>query len=183
MIAAERRNVCRDQAAVIPTGAALYHHWSARARSELGIDPFLCMQYFACIVTGQRQVDSFAAAFKALSEPTRLRIMALVCRAGRELCVCELVDALEQPQYHVSRSLGTLRKAGLVAERRAGKWVYYRLPPERDSVDAMALKAVAAIPAAVLAQDLAGLNRRLKLRENGNCCVGVQKSNLLSRRK
>lgn len=128
-------------------------------------------------------MDSFSAAFKALSEPTRLRIMALVCRAGRELCVCELVDALEEPQYHVSRSLRTLRKAGLVAERRSGKWVYYRLPPDLDSFHAMALKAVAAIPAAVLAKDLAGLNRRLKLRENGNCCVGVQKSNLLSRRK
>lgn len=141
------------------------------------------MQYSACIVTGERQMDDFAATFKALSEPTRLRIMALVCRAGRELCVCEFVDALEEPQYHVSRSLRALRKAGLVAERRSGKWVYYSLPRELDSFHAMALKAVSAIPAAVLAQDLAELNRRLKLRENGNCCVGVQKANLLSRRK
>ena len=141
------------------------------------------MQYSACIVTGQRQIESFAAAFQALSEPTRLRIMALVCRAGRELCVCEFVDTLELPQYRVSRSLRILQKAGLVAERRAGKWVHYRVRPELDGFHELAIKAIAGIPGDVLAKDQRELNRRLKLRENGKCLVGVQKTHLLSRRK
>ncbi len=130
----------------------------------------------------QTQVASFAAAFQALSEPTRLRIAALLCRAGRDLCVCELVDALEEPQYHVSRSLRILQKAGLVAERREGKWVHYGLPTGLDPFRELALKAAAAIPEAVLAKDRRELNRRLTLREDGKCLLGVQKTHLLSRR-
>ena len=140
------------------------------------------MQQSASIVSGQRKLEGFAAAFQALSEPTRLRIMALVCRAGRELCVCEFVDALEEPQYHVSRSLKILRKAGLVMERREGKWVHYGVPPGLDAFREMALKAIAAIPEEVLARDQRELNRRLKLREEGKCLLGVQKAHLLSRR-
>lgn len=128
------------------------------------------------------QVASFAAAFQALSESTRLRIVALLCRAGKDVCVCELVDALEEPQYHISRSLRILQKAGLVAERREGKWVHYGLPTGLDSFRELALKAAAAIPEAVLATDQRELNRRLKLRENGKCLLGVQKAHLLSRR-
>ena len=111
------------------------------------------MQYCACVVSGHSQVDSCAAAFQALSEPTRLRIMALLCRARRELCVCEFVDALEEPQYHVSRSLKILEQAGLVTERREGKWVHYGLSSGLDAFRDLALKAIAAIPDKVLAND------------------------------
>src|SRR5512139_3495016 len=102
---------------------------------------------------GQRPVASFAAAFQALSEPPRLRIMALLCRAGRELCVCEFVDALEEPQYSISRSLKILHEAGLVIERREGKWVHYGLPSRLDPFRELALKAVTAIPEQVIAND------------------------------
>ncbi len=134
-------------------------------------------------MSGQKPVGSFAAAFQALSEPTRLRIMALLCRAGRELCVCEFVDALEEPQYAVSRSLKILHDAGLVIERREGKWVHYGLPSGLDPFRELALKAIAAIPKEAIANDRRELNRRLKLRENGKCLLGVQKTRLLSRRK
>jgi ArsR family transcriptional regulator len=127
-------------------------------------------------------MKNYTKAFQALSEPTRLRIVALLCRAGRDLCVCEVVDALEEPQYHISRSLRILQKAGLVAERRVGKWVHYGLPAALDAFRELALKATAAIPKAVLAKDQRELNRRLKLRENGKCLLGVQKTHLLSRR-
>ena len=86
------------------------------------------MQHSASVVSGGEPIARLTAVFQALSEPTRLRIMALVCRAGRDLCVCEFVDALEEAQYHVSRSLKILQKAGLVAERREGRWVHYSLP-------------------------------------------------------
>lgn len=140
------------------------------------------MQYCACVVSGHSQVDSCAAAFQALSEPTRLRIMALLCRARRELCVCEFVDALEEPQYRVSRSLKILEQAGLVTERREGKWVHYGLSSGLDAFRDLAFKAIAAIPDKVLANDQRELKRRLKLRENGRCLLGVRKTRLLSRR-
>lgn len=134
-------------------------------------------------MSGRKPVETYAATFQALSEPTRLRIVALLCRAGRDLCVCELVDALEEPQYHVSRSLKILQKAGLVAGRRVGKWVHYGLPAGLDSFRELAMKAAAAIPEDVLAKDQRELNRRLKLRENGKCLLGVQKGHLLSSRR
>jgi ArsR family transcriptional regulator len=66
-----------------------------------------------------------AKLFKALSDETRLRILALLT-AG-ELCVCDLMAVLELPQSTVSRHLAYLRNAGLVEDRRQGVWMYYRL--------------------------------------------------------
>lgn len=64
-------------------------------------------------------------ACKALAEPIRLRILALL-REG-ELCVCDLVEVLQMPQSTVSRHLALLKGAGWVAERRQGVWMHYRL--------------------------------------------------------
>ena len=66
-----------------------------------------------------------AQIFKALSDETRLRIMALLVD-GRELCVCDIMAALDLPQSTVSRHLAYLRNAGLVDDRRQGIWMHYR---------------------------------------------------------
>ncbi|EPA9110728.1 MAG: metalloregulator ArsR/SmtB family transcription factor [Serratia liquefaciens] len=68
------------------------------------------------------------ALFKNLSEETRLTLVLLLRQAG-ELCVCELVSALEESQPKVSRHLAMLRESGLLIDRREGKWIYYRLSP------------------------------------------------------
>lgn len=67
--------------------------------------------------------------FKALADPTRLRIVVLLT-AG-ELCVCDILAVLHLPQSTVSRQLAILKSAGLVADRRAGRWVHYRLQANR----------------------------------------------------
>jgi ArsR family transcriptional regulator, arsenate/arsenite/antimonite-responsive transcriptional repressor len=67
--------------------------------------------------------------FASLSNDTRLRCLMLLLRHD-ELCVCELTHALAISQPHVSRHLALLRESGLVADRRAGLWVYYRINPE-----------------------------------------------------
>lgn len=74
-------------------------------------------------------MDSLAAFFKALADPTRLRI--LCCLRDGERCVCDIMAALDMPQSTISRHLATLRHAGLVTGRRGGKWMYYQLntPP------------------------------------------------------
>ncbi|PLX78827.1 MAG: ArsR family transcriptional regulator, partial [Desulfuromonas sp.] len=66
-----------------------------------------------------------AKIFKALADETRLRILALLLEG--ELCVCEIIAALELPQSTVSRHLAYLRKSGWVQDRRQGLWMYYRL--------------------------------------------------------
>jgi ArsR family transcriptional regulator len=70
-----------------------------------------------------------AAVFKCLSDETRARATLLITREG-ELCVCELVCALEDSQPKISRHLAQLRACGLLIDRRQGQWVYYRLNPE-----------------------------------------------------
>ena len=67
--------------------------------------------------------------FRSLADETRLRCITLLAEHD-ELCVCELTHALGLPQPKVSHHLANLRKAGLVADRKAGLWVYYRLHPE-----------------------------------------------------
>lgn len=80
---------------------------------------------------------SLAGLFKSLSEPVRLRIMSLLLEQG-ELCVCELVDSPELSQSVVSRHLAYLRNNQLVAAKREGAWMYYKINP-RTPVDMTAL--------------------------------------------
>lgn len=69
---------------------------------------------------------------KALSDETRLRVVALL--AHGELCVCHVEAALELSQPNASRALGVLRNAGVVEARRDGSWVYYRLAAQADAL-------------------------------------------------
>ena len=66
--------------------------------------------------------------FKCLADETRTRLMLLIAAEG-ELCVCELTAALELSQPKISRHLAQLRTGGMLADRRQGQWVYYRLHP------------------------------------------------------
>lgn len=66
--------------------------------------------------------------FKALSEETRLRILKLLEQG--ELCVCDIMAALEDSQPKVSFHLSVLKEAGFVRDRREGKWVHYRISAE-----------------------------------------------------
>lgn len=79
--------------------------------------------------------------FKSLADDTRTRVTLLIAREG-ELCVCELTAALEQSQPKISRHLALLRSSGLLADRRQGQWVYYRLHPELPTWVIEVLKGV-----------------------------------------
>jgi ArsR family transcriptional regulator len=68
-----------------------------------------------------------ARLFHALSDETRLRIVEML--HGGERCVCDLTGALDAAQSRLSFHLKTLREAGLVSDRRVGRWVYYSLVP------------------------------------------------------
>jgi ArsR family transcriptional regulator len=66
--------------------------------------------------------------FRALADETRLDIIMRLSRG--EECVCNLSDALETGQSRLSFHLKALKDAGIVRDRRAGRWVYYSLNPE-----------------------------------------------------
>lgn len=70
--------------------------------------------------------------FKALSDLTRLQCVLLI-QQEKELCVCELMAALELSQPKISRHLALLKETGLLEAERRGQWIYYRLSSELDS--------------------------------------------------
>jgi len=81
-----------------------------------------------------------ASIFSAFADETRLRILNLLC--GRELCVCDLCEVLQEIQPKVSRHLAVLREAGLVRVRREGKWKFYALTEMRSPLQARLLGCV-----------------------------------------
>jgi ArsR family transcriptional regulator len=68
--------------------------------------------------------------FRALADRTRLRLLNLL--GDDEVCVCFLVEVLGAPQPKISRHLAYLRRAGVVAARRQGSWMHYRIAPPAD---------------------------------------------------
>jgi ArsR family transcriptional regulator, arsenate/arsenite/antimonite-responsive transcriptional repressor len=105
------------------------------------------------VPTTSLDLDRAAQLFRALSDPTRLRILDRL-RSG-EKCVCDLTDALDAGQSLLSFHLKALKEAGLVTDRRQGRWAYYTLNAE------------AAEEAAELVQSLA-TPRTLPV--SGGCC-------------
>ena len=77
--------------------------------------------------------DLLLRRFQAVAEETRLQIVQLL--TGGERCVCELQEALGAAQSRLSFHLRKLRDAGVVSDRRDGRWVYYSLVP--DALESM----------------------------------------------
>ena len=73
-------------------------------------------------------VKNVVRIFKALSDPTRLRVMLLLRQ--RELCVCELMFILGMEQSRISHHMRILRDAGIAEDVRDGRWIIYRVPDE-----------------------------------------------------
>lgn len=111
--------------------------------------------------------------FKALSDETRLRIINLFIKTGKNLCVCELMDALKLPQYTISKSLQVLKNSNLVYYEKEGLWVYYKLnkEPAKNKLLFNFLKTY--LQTDVFSEDEERINQRLSLRENDKCVIGI----------
>jgi ArsR family transcriptional regulator len=70
-------------------------------------------------------VNKLLPVFKALSDETRLRILSLL--KDGEVCVCDLAETLNSTQPNISFHLSMLREAGLIKDRKDGRWVHYSL--------------------------------------------------------
>ena len=80
-------------------------------------------------ITDENMVKTQSRLFKALGDTTRLKIMMLL--NIREMCVCEIMVALNLTQPTASHHLGILEAVDLVKDRREGKWVFYSLKDKR----------------------------------------------------
>jgi ArsR family transcriptional regulator len=108
--------------------------------------------------------------FRALADPTRLRLLNLI--GDQEICVCYFVEILGISQPKVSRHLAYLRKAGVVAARRDGKWMHYRLAMPKDEA-----------AAAILRETLKHLRSKPEMRRDiarlGSACCAPEKYDAL----
>ncbi|HEU4643244.1 MAG TPA: metalloregulator ArsR/SmtB family transcription factor [Gemmatimonadaceae bacterium] len=104
-----------------------------------------------------RDLDRAVSLFHALSDATRLAILEML--RGGERCVCELQDELDAAQSRLSFHLRVLREAGLVTDRREGRWSYYSIVPE-------ALAEVHDLAVAMQPR-----KRALAVRHAGECCA------------
>jgi ArsR family transcriptional regulator, arsenate/arsenite/antimonite-responsive transcriptional repressor len=84
-------------------------------------------KYYNICSMAHIKIEDIAEVQRALSDPMRILIMRLLFE--RELCVCEIMHSLEEPQYKVSRHLAVLKKAGLVRGWREGTWMHYEIAP------------------------------------------------------
>ncbi len=96
--------------------------------------------------------------YKALSDETRLKCVLMVS-LKHELCVCELMSALDDSQPKVSRHLAYLRNKKLLLDQRRGQWVYYRLNPLLPDWVLSSIQATAANSKEFLAHNLQRMTR------------------------
>ncbi len=160
-------------------------YWSQKlAVLKISTLLFILLHYDICMVTQPyiHKMEQFVEIFKALSDETRVRILSLLISSKESICVCEIVDALEEPQYNVSRHLKVLKNAGLVEENKKGRWKYFSLTRKKDLFTTHLLKTITSIPAKAVRVDSEKLKKRLEVREKGECVMGIQNAHLSSRR-
>lgn len=123
------------------------------------------------VTAGGSPTEELAGAFKALSDPRRMRVLRVLLEAPDTLCGCELSDIIGVPDYQISRDLKALREAGLVRDRgRTGTWVHYEAAREAPAHLAEVLDLVASSP--MDADDAARFDLRQGLREQAGCVLG-----------
>ncbi len=108
-----------------------------------------------------------------LAHETRMRLLITLAAIDKEVCVCELEDGLNLPQYSVSRHLNKLKEQGMVESRREGTWAYYSLTSDlkdgkREIIDWL----VNYVSEETLEKDIKEMGERLGLREDGKCVAG-----------
>ena len=118
-----------------------------------------------------KRMEALLNKYKALTQECRLRIVRLLLAADSPLCICELMDILDAPQYQISRCLSVLKDAGLVEEERDGRLLLHSLN-HRDPENRAIFESVeSAKNSPVLKADLAKLKKRISMRENGKVVV------------
>ncbi len=119
-------------------------------------------------------MQELTAIFKALSDETRLRIIKLLERG--ELCVCDIVAALDIIQPKASFHLGVLREAGLIRDRKQGKWINYSLN-EADLFKRMLMVSVCEkADGKMITEDRKRLDSFLKKKTDPTCATRRKKA-------
>ena len=102
----------------------------------------ICCSSLAGDPLDENEATHLATMFKALGDPTRVRLLSLIAAApGREACICDLTDPVGLSQPTVSHHMKKLVDAGLAEREQRGRWAYYRVVDEALTHLAGALSA------------------------------------------
>ena len=101
-------------------------------------EPIVCCAPLASSSLSE-EAAATAELFKALGDPTRVRILNLIAQSGGEVCACDLNDPVGLSQPTVSHHLKKLVDAGLLEREQRGKWAFFSL--KRDAVEKLAAVA------------------------------------------
>lgn len=96
-------------------------------RTDVSVSPAACCAPLDLPRMGEAEASTLASVFKALGDPSRVRIVNILATSRRPVCVCDLQPALRLSQGTVSFHLKRLLEAGLVAREQRGTWAYYSL--------------------------------------------------------
>ena len=107
--------------------------------------------------------------YKCLADETRLRSIILIQRE-QELCVCELMAALDETQPKVSRHLALLRRDGLLTDRRQGQWVYYKINSQLPQWAVNVITETSQSNGEFIAENLTKLQQMGDRPERQSCC-------------
>ncbi|MCX8092630.1 MAG: metalloregulator ArsR/SmtB family transcription factor [Candidatus Goldbacteria bacterium] len=114
---------------------------------------------------------------KILSDSTRLRIYKLLIETGIEAAVCELMTATGCTHYNVSKHLRLLHLAGLLKERKNGRWVFYSIIDTKDKFIIQLNKAIKSLNGEIYKQDLKRFKLRIGMRKNNKIQFCVNNEN------
>jgi len=111
----------------------------AKRGVTLTADVDVCCPSVLAAPLAEDDAEDLALVFAALSDPVRLRLLSLVAQAG-EICSCDLQDPLGKAQPTVSHHTKVLSDAGLLSGEKRGRWVWWRIVPDRMAAVRAALE-------------------------------------------
>jgi ArsR family transcriptional regulator len=103
------------------------------------LEPVACCAPLSAPTLSEDEAEATAELFKALGDPTRVKIVNLIATASEAVCACEFNEQLELAQPTVSHHLKKLTEAGLLEREQRGKWAYFSL--KREAVEKLAAVA------------------------------------------
>jgi ArsR family transcriptional regulator, arsenate/arsenite/antimonite-responsive transcriptional repressor len=103
---------------------------ATRTKSLIELDEGVCCAPLRVEPLGEDEADELARLFAALADPVRLRLLSLVAAAG-EVCSCDLEGPLGKSQPTISHHTKALADAGLITGEKRGRWMIWKIVPER----------------------------------------------------
>ncbi len=119
-------------------------------------------------------MQNYISKLKCLGDETRIRILKVIIEAEVELCVCEIVASLDMPFYTISKHIKELKNAKILSETKEGKFVMYSLTERKDDFLDKIIALINSIPNEYFKDNLDLLKKRLSLRDNGKCVLGIK---------